>query len=405
MQIKEIIQKLKTGNREERKQAHKELEAIWHNHNNVKNGKMFLPLLKDIENFDSIEDIDNQVAFITALKWVFLSLGDIYFSLCKDFILKILQNKSGTLRYAMIHSADYLKLSLHLFSVPLEQSKISKKEKDIIAKHQLLFCQLAEEVEELINKYSESKFKRYKYIQSLPPSVYKSLQTFSANLLVGPIHDEIYQMYLYEKHKQEFDKKRQEFEKGFVEQSPAHLKENKKWDYYYDAMEHLNIEDTKMAGLLLQKAIDIDNNFVAGYMGITAVHKLTGNKKELKKYTDLAYEKTRKVFPKWPKEMQWGVLENRQYLRAICDKACLYHQEDDFKKAEDIYRLILRMNPNDNQGVRYLLAGMFAGLDPEDIDDLFDQGNKLQDWSKLENMLEKQNKEHHFWAVPDIDSD
>lgn len=177
-------------------------------------------------------------------------------------------------------------------------------------------------------------------------------------------------------------------------------KDRGKWDYYYDAMDCLSVMDTKAAKSLLRDAIKIDENFVAGYMGMTAVYREEGNDAKEKEYSDLALKKTQEVFPKWPKTMSWGILDNRQYLRAICDKATVYHKEDNKKEAEKLYKLLLRLNPNDNQGVRYLLAGLFIGISPSDVDDLMDEGNELQDWSKLKNLLAEQNKKHHFWKEP-----
>jgi len=177
-------------------------------------------------------------------------------------------------------------------------------------------------------------------------------------------------------------------------------KENKIWDYYYDAMECLTQDNAETAKLLLKKTIKLDENFVAGYVGMTAVYRVEGNNKREKEYSDLAYKKTCKIFPRWPKKMNWGILENRQYLRAICDKAAVYHKKDDYKEAEKLYRLLLKLNPNDNQGVRYLLAGMFVSLSPQDVDDMFDECNAKQDWSKLEKLVEEQNKKHHFWTEP-----
>jgi hypothetical protein len=50
--------------------------------------------------------------------------------------------------------------------------------------------------------------------------------------------------------------------------------------------------------------------------------------------------------------------------------------------------------------VRYLIAGIFAGLKPEDIDKLFDEGNRLQNWGKLEKLVVEQNRKYHFWEEP-----
>lgn len=36
-------------------------------------------------------------------------------------------------------------------------------------------------------------------------------------------------------------------------------------------------------------------------------------------------------------------------------------------------------------------------LEKQNIHALFDEGNRLQDWDKLEKLLAEQNNEHHFW--------
>jgi len=172
-------------------------------------------------------------------------------------------------------------------------------------------------------------------------------------------------------------------------------------DYYYDAMEYLNIGDTSNARKLLKKSIELDPDYVEAYVGMTATYREMGDFKKEKEFADLGFEKTREKFPQWPEEMSWGEIENRQYLRAICYKADTCQISGDLKQAEELYRLILKMNPRDNQGVRYLIAGMFAGLGPQDIDDMFDEGNKKQDWSKLEILMWEQNKQHHFWEAPE----
>lgn len=174
-------------------------------------------------------------------------------------------------------------------------------------------------------------------------------------------------------------------------------KENDNWKYYYDAMECLEAGNDEEAEELLKEAIEIDEDFIAAYLGMVSVYRARGNQEKMDKYANLAFEKTKKKFPKWPREMLWGILENRQYLRAICGKAILCHEKNEKEKAEELYRLLLKLNPNDNQGVRYLLAALYAGKHPRVVDELIDEGNMLQDWSKLEKLLEEQNKKHKFW--------
>ncbi|GBE16380.1 hypothetical protein BMS3Abin15_00194 [bacterium BMS3Abin15] len=173
--------------------------------------------------------------------------------------------------------------------------------------------------------------------------------------------------------------------------------EKKKYDYYYDAMDFLNDGETKTAKKLLQKALKLDGDFIDAYNGLVAVYEGEGNKKKAKECSELAYSKTRETFPNWPEEMHWGEIDNRQFLRAVCNKAIYLHEEEKFKEAEELYRLLLKLNPGDNQGVRYLLAALFAGKEPEIVEELTDKGNELQDWSEMEELLETQNKKHKFW--------
>jgi hypothetical protein len=66
----------------------------------------------------------------------------------------------------------------------------------------------------------------------------------------------------------------------------------------------------------------------------------------------------------------------------------------------ELYKLLLKLNPGDNQGVRYVLAGLYAGIDGQKINKMFDEGNEKQDWSKLEKLVANQNKKHKFWVKP-----
>ena len=76
----------------------------------------------------------------------------------------------------------------------------------------------------------------------------------------------------------------------------------------------------------MTRAVEIDEDFVAGYVGLTEVYENCGEEEE--KYTEIAWRKTLKKFPQWPpEELNWGLIKNRQYFRAICNKAMLLHKK------------------------------------------------------------------------------
>lgn len=53
----------------------------------------------------------------------------------------------------------------------------------------------------------------------------------------------------------------------------------------------------------------------------------------------------------------WGFLETRPYMRARAGLAATLWQLGQHQEAIDHYREMLELNPNDNQGIRYALAG------------------------------------------------
>ncbi|MBI4426375.1 MAG: hypothetical protein HY567_02260 [Candidatus Kerfeldbacteria bacterium] len=151
---------------------------------------------------------------------------------------------------------------------------------------------------------------------------------------------------------------------------------------------------------LLLRAVGQEPDYMQTYVGLTAVYEEEGKKKKARECINLAFQLTRKKFQRWPKEMHWGYIENRQFLRAIANKATAHHEDGEHEAAEKLYRLILKLNPNDNQGIRYLLAGLYAGIGPNDVNEYMEEGNRTQNWSKIEKLLTTQNAKRHFWKEP-----
>ena len=62
----------------------------------------------------------------------------------------------------------------------------------------------------------------------------------------------------------------------------------------------------------------------------------------------------------------WGLLETRPYMRARAGLAsCLWHLGD-LRGAIEHYQAMLRLNPNDNQGLRYVLVGCLLATDQDE---------------------------------------
>lgn len=55
-------------------------------------------------------------------------------------------------------------------------------------------------------------------------------------------------------------------------------------------------------------------------------------------------------------EIPWAIIENRPYLRALGNLALALEEQRKWPEALAIHQRILKLNPNDNQGVRYLIG-------------------------------------------------
>ena len=170
----------------------------------------------------------------------------------------------------------------------------------------------------------------------------------------------------------------------------APLKKNKE-DYYFDGMDYLEAGDSKKAIYYFKKSLEIDDEFIDAYNGMGTVY-WWDNLNKAKEWYQKSYELTQKHFNyKWPREINWGIQENRQYLRAIQYYGLALWREGNSEKALGLFKLLLNLNKWDNQGARYLVASIYAGLKWEEIDDY------EEDREKEEKLLEEQNKKHNFW--------
>jgi len=78
----------------------------------------------------------------------------------------------------------------------------------------------------------------------------------------------------------------------------------------------------------------------------------------------------------------WGLLRTRPYMRALEGMAACLWQMKLEDKALKVYQEMLRLNPNDNQGIRYLMINLLLGLNRDDeLSKLLDEYQ--DDWSAV----------------------
>jgi hypothetical protein len=204
--LQKLIDIIKSGSPSDVKLAQKEIEKIWHDtcrYDKDRKESVFCIFLEELKSFPQIKDVDHQAYFINTLKWPLYFIGEKYFSDWSDFILTYIQHPSGKVRQAIIRVSDYLLIDLQMdfkhASMILKNKDLKHQDiKDIVADDKKKFGDFVLAIENLVSRYYEPRFKKYKYVDSLPISVYKSLQMLLVELLKAEFYKKIYQDFLKE---------------------------------------------------------------------------------------------------------------------------------------------------------------------------------------------------------------
>lgn len=127
-------------------------------------------------------------------------------------------------------------------------------------------------------------------------------------------------------------------------------------DQGLDLLEHGEEEE---AGRCFFRSIEIDPTYADGYNHLANIAWRKSDWKQAeslyRKALELAEPEVRGV----PKGSFWSILESRPYMRALHGLGLTAWKQDRFEEAVMTFKQILELNPNDNQGVRYLMGPLY----------------------------------------------
>ena len=130
-------------------------------------------------------------------------------------------------------------------------------------------------------------------------------------------------------------------------------KKGRSQDLVFEAYEQSVTKGKK----LIKQALELDPNNADAYNYLASIEKdIDGAIKMFEKAIKAGEKTLGKKFFKEEKGYFWGMIETRPFMRAKAGLAdCLYAKKE-VDKAIEIYEEMLELNPNDNQGIRYLLS-------------------------------------------------
>lgn len=175
--LKELIAVIKTGAPAEVKAAQKQAERLYNKVcRNAELEKVFAVFLEEAFVLEKTADVEHQVYFINTLKWPFFAARPETFIFWIDLLLSWVVRPEGKIRLAAVRAAQYLVVNIvFMFDEPDGVGRPKESPENInLAK--ACFCGFALKVAQLTETHMEPRFKRHKFIDSLPAGVYKSLQ-------------------------------------------------------------------------------------------------------------------------------------------------------------------------------------------------------------------------------------
>ena len=165
-------------------------------------------------------------------------------------------------------------------------------------------------------------------------------------------------------------------------------KNHKVMDIYYDLCEKYNGNNSEYIKKQLGHLIVKDPDFLDSYLFLYEILLDEGNLLEGEKILNYAYERALKLITdkegNWPDILEWGWLQNRHIIRTILNKAISLWENKKIDDALDLFRKLLKTNPNDNVGARYYILAIRMKISFEEFEKRFDKGGyydmELSEW-------------------------
>lgn len=142
------------------------------------------------------------------------------------------------------------------------------------------------------------------------------------------------------------------------------LLDRKFYEFLNDGWEDLNYGEVVLSRKIFREILKKVPECVDAYNGMGASYLEEGKLKDAHEYYKKAYELTlEQLGGKIPEELLWGILDNRPYLRAMHGLGLVLWRKKKVREAREIFETMFRINPNDNQGIRFILQALDEGLD------------------------------------------
>lgn len=158
---------------------------------------------------------------------------------------------------------------------------------------------------------------------------------------------------------------------------PQSIDNEKVSDEFWSAVDFLDTHDL-LAEKILKKLIAEHPYYIDAYSHLSIAFRNQGKEFEslltAEKAFTIGMDCLPKSFNAEKHKLIWQMTDNRPFLRACQNYGLECHYHKKYAQAQEIYRLLLKLNEDDHQGIRYLLLEtLFATKDYQQARQLLDQ--------------------------------
>lgn len=114
--------------------------------------------------------------------------------------------------------------------------------------------------------------------------------------------------------------------------------------------------DEEEAGRYFSKSIDVDPNYADGYNHLGNIAYRNGDWAHAEGLYRQAFVLAKPEVKHMCVGQYWGRLGSRPYMRAFLGLGLTASKQGRLREAIGIFTRMLKLNPNDNQGARYLIG-------------------------------------------------
>lgn len=123
-----------------------------------------------------------------------------------------------------------------------------------------------------------------------------------------------------------------------------------------EGMEHWWSGNRRGAVKLFRRAIELDPQHADAHNHLGIVGLEARKLKAAEEHFRSAIDGGQRHLERDGSEVHWGFIENRAYLRGLANLALVLVEQKKWPEALAIHQQMLKLNPDDNQGVRYLIG-------------------------------------------------